>query len=125
MFKFDFDIDDAEDISGLEHLGIIPPNSKNTIQPQPDPSPEVLEPFSEISLTQLVRAQQSLQPRKIETLTLLHFSHSIKRPARRPSTADIPFAASHTALLVPERDHPYSAGSLRRTVSTHIGRCWR
>ena len=60
MFKFDFDIDDAEDISGLEHLGITPPNIKNAIQRRSDPSSEVLEPFSEISLTQLVRAQQFL-----------------------------------------------------------------
>jgi len=73
MFEFDFDIDDAEDIDGLEHLGITPLNSKNTIQPRSDPSPEVLEPFTEISLTQLVRAQQSLQPRNIETLTLAFF----------------------------------------------------
>jgi len=73
MFKFDFDIDDAEDIDGLEYLGITLPNSKNTMQPRLDSSPEVLEPFSEISLTQLVRAQQSLQPRNIETLTLAFF----------------------------------------------------
>ena len=70
MFKFDFDIDDAEDMDGFEHLGITSPNSKNTMS---DLSPEVLEPFSEISLTQLVRAQQSLPPRNIETLTLSFF----------------------------------------------------
>jgi hypothetical protein len=55
MFKFDFDIDDAEDIDGIDGLeGITSAN--NITQPGPDPSPEMLEPFSEISLTQLVRA---------------------------------------------------------------------
>jgi hypothetical protein len=77
MFKFEFDIDDAEDIDGLEHLRITP---TNTIQRGSDPSLEVLEPFSEISLTQLVRAQQSLPPRSVETLTLA-FSPFNKTPS--------------------------------------------
>ncbi|KIM42252.1 hypothetical protein M413DRAFT_70611 [Hebeloma cylindrosporum] len=51
MFKFEFDIDDAENIDGLEHFAS--PKCKNTTS---DPSPEVLEPFSEISLTQLLDA---------------------------------------------------------------------
>jgi len=59
MFKFDFDIDDAEYTDGLEYLGITPPNSKNTTRHGSDPSQEVLEPSSEISLTQLVRATMS------------------------------------------------------------------
>ena len=77
MFKFEFDIDDAEDIDGLEHLEITPPN---TIQ---HPSQEALEPFAEISLTQLVRAQQSLPPRNVQTLTLAFFP-SNKIPSWMP-----------------------------------------
>ena len=48
MFKFDFDIDDADD---LEHIS---PTSK--VQPLPSDNPSLdLEPFTEILIDHLVR----------------------------------------------------------------------
>lgn len=51
MFKFDFDIDAAEDLTDLGDLGI----GEQPKEPTPDASKPVLEPFSELSIQHLVR----------------------------------------------------------------------
>jgi len=57
MFTFQFDIDDAEDTDGIGGLeGITTSNIENVNRHGSNPSPEMLEPFSELSLNQLVRA---------------------------------------------------------------------
>lgn len=59
MFKFDFDIDDADDADEFLPLGI----EHNDAQIQPKMvSSTKLEPFSEVSLSQLVRHKLSPTP---------------------------------------------------------------
>ncbi|KAF8962313.1 hypothetical protein BDZ97DRAFT_1662958 [Flammula alnicola] len=50
MFKFDFDIEDAEDLENLLDVGV----ESNKAQESLSSGPPVLEPFSEISLQQLL-----------------------------------------------------------------------
>lgn len=52
MFKFDFDLQDAEELDIL-NLGTA---ATNTESQAPIDGGPVLEPFSEVSVTQLVRA---------------------------------------------------------------------
>lgn len=52
MFKFDFNIDEADDLDGALDLGI---SSTSRIQPLPVDKPK-LEPFAEILIDHLVRA---------------------------------------------------------------------